>query len=99
RLAAGRRSGGVDCRARTDHYDYGRSLRSPSRLFNRRGDGRVAAAAADVAIHPMGDLVVARRGGFQLQQQALGGHDLAGGAVAALGADVADKRLLKWVEL
>src|SRR5581483_7780849 len=67
------------------------------RLLNRRRDRWVAPAAADVSDQPVGDLVVRRRGVGA--QESSGRHELARGAVAALGGDVADERLLERVQL
>src|ERR1051325_8295943 len=58
-------------------------------LLDRGDDADVAAAAADVAAHPLPDLVVAR--GVPFAQQRRRGTELAGGAVAALEAVVADE--------
>src|ERR1044071_1237617 len=65
-------------------------------LLDRRDDADVAAAAADVAAHPLADLVVAR--GVPLAQQRRRGAELPGRAVAALEAVVADERGLQRVE-
>ena len=56
-------------------------------------DLRVRAAAADVTVHGADDLVV-RRVRHRLEQCG-GGHDHAGGAVAALHRGLFDERLLE----
>jgi hypothetical protein len=68
-----------------------------SNLLNGRDDVGVRTAAADVATHPLADLV--RRPGVALLQQSDRGHDLAGRAVPALESVVLDKRGLDGVEL
>ena len=64
---------------------------------DRRADVRVRGAAADVAAHELGDVLVG--GGVALLEQLDGGHDLPGRAVAALERVVLDERLLHRVQL
>src|SRR4051795_11604503 len=60
------------------------------RFLHRLDDAAVGAAAADVAAHPLANLVVAA--GVALRQQRHRRTDLAGRAVAALEAVVANER-------
>ena len=64
--------------------------------LNRRDDGHVAGAAADIAVHVMDDLI-ARRFRIFIQQR-FGRHDHAGRAEAALKSELVDKRLLDRME-
>src|SRR5579883_2823760 len=65
-------------------------------LLNRLDDLVVARTAAEVAHHPVFDLVLA---GVRVRiQERLRCHDLAGRADAALEAAVLHKRLLQWVQ-
>ena len=68
----------------------------PSSVLSRAGDRiddvRVGAAAAEIAAHPVPDLI--GRGARVGAQQALGRDDLAGRAVAALEGVVLDEGLL-----
>ena len=64
---------------------------------NRRADVRIGRAAADVAAHELGDVLVA--GGVALLDQLDRGHDLPGRAVAALERVVLDERALHRVQL
>ena len=57
----------------------------------------IGGAAAEVAAHELGDVLVA--GGVALLEQLDGGHDLPGRAVAALEGVVLDERLLHRVQL
>src|ERR1700733_1257124 len=66
-------------------------------LLNGRNNIVVGAAAADVAAHGGADGVVV--GGDGLVEERRGGHDLAGGAVAALESIVLEEGLLDGVEL
>src|ERR1700733_4653535 len=59
---------------------------------HRGSDLRVSRAAADVAAHPLADLLIGRR--MALTDAAHSGHDLAGGTEAALERVLVDKRLL-----
>src|SRR5436309_5536962 len=65
-------------------------------LPDRAYDGWVAAAAADVADQPVGDLFVARR--WVRLEQSHGRNDLPGGAVAALGGGVLHEGFLHGME-
>ncbi len=66
-----------------------------SSLENGLRDGRVTPAAANIPLHPFGDLVVGRRG--VLKQERLGRHQLTRRAVTALRSYISDKRGLEWV--
>src|SRR5882757_4681361 len=69
----------------------------PRRGLRDRGDNvRVCAAPADVPAHPLPDL--ARRAGVFLRDASHPGHDLTGGAVAALERVVVDECLLQRVQ-
>src|ERR1043165_7179513 len=65
-------------------------------LADRGDDVDVAAAAAEIAAHPLADLVVGTR--VSLAQQRRAGAELPRGAVAALEAVVADEGGLQGVE-
>src|SRR5206468_1972413 len=67
----------------------------PLRLADSGDDVGVAAAAADVAAHPLADLVIGLR--VPLAQQGYRGADLSGRAVAALEPVIADERGLDGV--
>src|SRR6266540_6480330 len=64
---------------------------------DRLDDLVVASTAAEVAHHPLLDLLLGRTG--HLVQQRAGGHDLAGRADAALKAAVLDEGALDRVQL
>src|SRR5436305_231995 len=66
------------------------------RLPDRGNDADVTAAAADVAAHPLADLVVGIRVPFAQQRD--GGADLPRGAVAALETVIADEGGLHRIE-
>src|SRR5664279_1066380 len=69
----------------------------PPRSFANGGhDSLVGAATADVAAHPLADLIVAA--GVPFMDDRDGGTDLSRRAVAALKAVVADERRLHGVE-
>src|ERR1051325_3183267 len=73
-----------------------RRLRS-AHLLHGGDDARIGAAAADVAAHRLAHVVVRRSPA--LVEQRDGGHDLTGGAVAALKSVVRDECLLHWMQL
>src|SRR5206468_11968347 len=64
---------------------------------NRFGDGAIGAATADVAAHPVGNLLA--RGIRIFHQKCLCGHNLPRRAVTALSPDVADESLLQRIQL
>ena len=66
-------------------------------LLHGRDDVGVGATAADIAVHGVLDVVI----GWTdvLLQDGDGGHDLAGGAVAALVTIVLDERDLHWMKV
>src|SRR3984893_7670167 len=66
-------------------------------IADGRADVRIGGAAADVAAHVLGDVLVSR--GVALLEQRDGRHDLARGTVAALERVVLDEGLLHRVEL
>src|SRR4051812_42850469 len=68
-----------------------------SRVLDRRNDVVVGAAAAQVAAHPLADLLLRARVALVDARDA--GHDLPGGAVAALECIALDERRLQGVEL
>src|SRR3954447_23541651 len=60
-------------------------------------DVRIGGAAADVAAHELGDVLIRR--GVALLEQRHRGHDLTGGAIAALERVLFDERALHRVQL
>ncbi len=71
---------------------------TPLRSFTHGGhDVRIRSAAAQIAAHPLADLVVTSRVAFVDACQAA--HDLSGGAVAALKGIVPDESGLQHMEI
>ena len=68
-----------------------------SRILDRRDDVVVGAAAAEIAAHPVADLL--RRAGMALVDAGDAGHDLPGRAIAALERIALDEGGLQRVEL
>src|SRR5437764_6274280 len=64
--------------------------------LNRSDNAGIGAAAADIAAHTLAHIVVVRAAGFAKERDR--GHNLSGGAVAALESVMIDEGLLHRME-
>src|SRR5260221_3723035 len=69
----------------------------PRCFFDCREDAGICPAAADIAAHPLADLIVVA--GVAFVDEGDAGADLAGGAIAALEAVVANERGLQGMQV